>query len=178
MRSNTTMNPLVSLKSEQIELADRNEDIRGRKVVDREGQDVGKVDDVFVDPIERRARFIAVKSGDFLGLGGKKFLIPIDAIQSQNADQVVINETRERILGGPQVEDEFGEPSRGDDVSPTGDIARARDTAGSPAAGGTAGTAGTGGADDEAPAVVVAVYEWYDVRQPYWSPDYQRRNWA
>jgi sporulation protein YlmC with PRC-barrel domain len=122
---------------------------RGRTVLDRDGQEIGKVDDVFVDPTEKRTRFLSVKSGDFLGLGGKKLLIPIDAITSVSEEKVVINDLRDRIVGGPQVDGEF---NRGPD--------RMSDTA-----------------DEDADALVIAVYEWYGVEQPYWNPSYQRPSW-
>jgi hypothetical protein len=48
-----------------------------------------------------------VKSGDVLGLGGKKLLIPIDAIASVAQDNVVISQRRDRIVAGPQVDREF-----------------------------------------------------------------------
>jgi sporulation protein YlmC with PRC-barrel domain len=106
MRSTMTTTPLVSVKSGQLSLMDTSEDILGRKVVDRTGQEIGKVDDLFADPTERRVRFFSLKSGDFLGLGGKTFLVPVDVIQSVNTDQVILNDTKDRILNGPQVTDQ------------------------------------------------------------------------
>jgi sporulation protein YlmC with PRC-barrel domain len=183
MHSTTTTTPLVSMKSGEIELSDPNEDIRGRKVVDQNGEDVGKVDDVFVDPNQRRARFIAVKSGDFLGLGGKKFLIPVDAIQSLEEDRVMIGETRDRILGGPQIEGQFDAPSDAAEPSGAGGTGTGASTADvirmPGAAAESGGDADEGGnADQDAPALVIAVYEWYDVDEPYWSPDYRGQHWA
>lgn len=184
MESRTTT-PLVSLKSGDVDLADPNEDIRGRRVVDREGQEVGKVDDLFVDPTERRARFMAVKSGDVLGLGGKTYLVPVDVIQSVDEEQVVINETRDRILGGPQVEGGAERVAAGGQprgaTGATGEAARAPGEA--PGAAGEAARAprdvpGTVPAAADEPALVVAVYEWYGIQQPYWSPDYRRQPWA
>jgi sporulation protein YlmC with PRC-barrel domain len=111
MRSTMTTTALEPLSQTRLELADPKEDVRSRKVVDREGQEIGKVEDVFIDPSERRARFLSVKSGDFIGLGGKKFLIPIDAIASVDKDKVVINQRRDRIVAGPQVDREFEKSS-------------------------------------------------------------------
>jgi sporulation protein YlmC with PRC-barrel domain len=102
MRTTMTTTPLVSLKSGRIDLMNTSEDILGRKVVDRNVDDVGKVDDVFVDLNQRRARFLAVKTGDVLGLGGKTVLVPVDAIASTDSDKVVINQTRDRIVNGPE----------------------------------------------------------------------------
>ncbi|HEV8489061.1 MAG TPA: PRC-barrel domain-containing protein [Candidatus Limnocylindrales bacterium] len=149
MRTTMTTTALEPLSQTRLDLVDPKEDVRGRKVFDRDGQEIGKVDDAFIDPAERRARFLSVKSGDFLGLGGKKLLIPIDAIASLTEDKVVINDRRDRIVGGPQVDHEF---DRGPD--------RMADTA-----------------NEDADALVIAVYEWYGVEQPYWNPTYQRPNW-
>ena len=48
------------------------DDMRGRKVTDADGKDVGKVHDVFVDGRERKARFLLVEHGGFVGIGEKK----------------------------------------------------------------------------------------------------------
>jgi sporulation protein YlmC with PRC-barrel domain len=153
MRSTMTMTALEPLSQTSIEVADAKEDVRRRKVFDRAGQEIGKVDEVFVDPGERRARFVSVKTGDVLGLGGKQFLIPVDAIASAAADRIVIDESRDRILKGPRVDDD-SEP----EAEPTG----MWDTA----------------ADADAPAIVIAAYQWYDIRDPYWSPTYRRPAWS
>jgi sporulation protein YlmC with PRC-barrel domain len=148
MRSTMTTTPLVSLKSRQIDLMDTNEDILGRKVVDLNGEEVGRVDDVFVDFDQRFARFVALKSGDVLGLGGKQFLVPVDAIQSVDTDRIVINESKERILAGPEFD-----PTR-QTVTET--------------------TPGTPNSFD---VPVVAAYEYYAINEPFWSPNYRRPNW-
>lgn len=43
--------------------------MRGRQVVDRNGDEVGKVEGLIIDEQERRVRFLEVGSGGFLGLG-------------------------------------------------------------------------------------------------------------
>jgi sporulation protein YlmC with PRC-barrel domain len=107
MRSTMTTTALEPLSQTHLSLFDPQEDVRGRKVFDRESEEIGRVDDVFIDPTERRVRFLSVKSGDVLGLGGKKLLIPVDAIASVDKDKVVINHRRDRIVAGPQVDREF-----------------------------------------------------------------------
>ena len=47
----------------------------GRKVTDKDGKDVGKVHDVFVDHREHKARFLLVEHGGFLGIDEKKSFI-------------------------------------------------------------------------------------------------------
>jgi sporulation protein YlmC with PRC-barrel domain len=61
-------------------------DIRGRTVKERDGEEIGEVDDLFVDVQERRVRMMQVASGGFLGLGESKSIIPIDAITKITED--------------------------------------------------------------------------------------------
>jgi len=82
-------------------LATTAEDIRGRKVVDTKGEDVGDVDDLMIDDTEKKVRFLRVASGGFLGMGAQKFLIPVDAIKHIRDDKVVINHDREKIATSP-----------------------------------------------------------------------------
>lgn len=93
---------LLQLSDEPITLAEKSMDIRGRDVLDRGGQDIGRVDDLLVDADERKVRFLKVKSGDFLGLGGKSFLIPVDAMTRIEDDKVHVDQSREHVGGGPE----------------------------------------------------------------------------
>jgi sporulation protein YlmC with PRC-barrel domain len=92
---------LVRLSDTELTVADPAEDIRDRKVVDRDGEEVGEVDDLLIDDRDRRVRFLEVASGGFLGLGKKKFLIPVDAITRITDDTVYINRTRQHVAGAP-----------------------------------------------------------------------------
>lgn len=105
-KSNTNAT-LIELRAEPITLADPNMDIRGRAIVDRDGEEVGHVDDLLVDQDERKVRFIKVRSGDFLGLGGKTFLVPIDAITRIDEDRVHVDQARDHVGGGPEYDPEI-----------------------------------------------------------------------
>ena len=92
---------LLNLSDSNMTVADPDEDIRGRKVLDRNGEEVGEVDDLVIDDREAKVRFMRVASGGFLGLGATKFMIPIDAITRITGDAVHIDQTRERLAGAP-----------------------------------------------------------------------------
>jgi sporulation protein YlmC with PRC-barrel domain len=92
---------LVRLADVGLELDDPADDVRGRKVVDRNGDEVGKVDGLIIDEGERRARFLEVGAGGFLGLGEKRQLVPVEAISPVDADLVHISPERTRVAGGP-----------------------------------------------------------------------------
>ncbi len=79
------------------------EDIRGRTVKDKDGQDLGKVHDLFIDDQERKVRFLLVKHGGFLGLGQTQSFIPVDAITKITAGDVLISHTREHVAAAPRM---------------------------------------------------------------------------
>jgi CBS domain-containing protein/sporulation protein YlmC with PRC-barrel domain len=102
MAMNEIKTKLTRLSDTNLTPADSAEDIRGLKVLDLTGEEVGTVDDLFIDEQERKVRFLEVSSGGFLGLGATKFLLPVDAISRITADTVYVNQSRERIAGAPR----------------------------------------------------------------------------
>jgi len=92
---------LEKLSDANLTVADPNEDIRGRKVLDKNGDEVGTVDDLLIDDRERKVRLLEVASGGFLGLGATKVLIPVEAITTID-EQVHINHTREHVARAPR----------------------------------------------------------------------------
>lgn len=98
---------LLDLDDTDLTVADPAEDVRGRKVVDRHGDEVGAVDGLLIDEQERRVRFIEVGSGGFLGLGKKERLIPVDAVAAVDDDAVHIDMTRESVAGSPAYDPEI-----------------------------------------------------------------------
>lgn len=97
---------LVDLDETDLVLADPAEDLRGERVVDRHGQEIGEVDGLLVDETERRVRFLAVGSGGFLGLGKKTRLIPSNALVSVG-DVVEVDTTRDVVAGSPDYDPEL-----------------------------------------------------------------------
>lgn len=93
---------LLKLSDTSLTFADPAEDIRRRKVLDKDGEEIGDVDDLLVDGREKKVRFLQVASGGFLGLGETRFLIPVDAITRISDDAVHISQTREHIAGAPR----------------------------------------------------------------------------
>jgi sporulation protein YlmC with PRC-barrel domain len=93
---------LVKLGDTDLTVANPDEDIRGRKVVDRQGEELGHVDALLIDDRESKVRFLRIASGGFLGLGEHTFLLPVDAITRITADQVTVDQTRERVAGAPR----------------------------------------------------------------------------
>jgi hypothetical protein len=77
------------------------DDIRGRMVKDKDGNDLGRIDGLLVDAAGQKVRFMEVASGGILGLGQTKSLIPVEAITRVTEDEVYISHTREHVAGAP-----------------------------------------------------------------------------
>ncbi len=82
-------------------VASADEDIRGRKVKDKDGHDVGTVDDLLIDDQDRKVRFLRVEHGGILGFGATSSFIPVDAITRITDNDVFINHSREHVAGAP-----------------------------------------------------------------------------
>lgn len=93
---------LVRLGDTDVTLADPAEDIRGRKAVDANGEEIGTVQSLLIDDAETKVRFLEVESGGFLGLGGESRLIPVDAVAEVRDDRVRIDRTREHVHESPE----------------------------------------------------------------------------
>lgn len=100
--ANTQRSNLVKLGDTDLTVGDPSEDIRGRKVLDKSGEEIGHVDGLMLDEDEAKVRFMNVAAGGFLGIGEKTFLIPIDAIAKIDEDHVHVDQTREHIVEGPE----------------------------------------------------------------------------
>src|SRR5215210_3030861 len=99
---------LVKLsESEDLLLEEPWQDIRGLDVMDVNGEQIGSVEDLYLDDREeglvRAPRFLDVSAGGFLGMGKKHFLVPVEEVTRNvsEEDRVTVNHNRETVLGSP-----------------------------------------------------------------------------
>jgi sporulation protein YlmC with PRC-barrel domain len=85
---------LVKLSDSEFRLQDRASDVRGLAVFNQNGEQLGSVEDFYVDTVEREVRFLEVGAGGFLGLGEKRFLIPVEAAKIYE-DGVTVDQSSE-----------------------------------------------------------------------------------
>lgn len=107
--SDKRMAELRKLSDTGQTVAGSNDDIRGRDVKDRDGNIIGKVDDLLIDPEENKVRFLVVASGGFLGIGETKSFIPVDAISRITTDEVRLDQQRDYVAGAPAYDPELVE---------------------------------------------------------------------
>lgn len=104
--SETDKAKLVRLSDTDFTLGASEEDIRGHRVFDGSGEEIGHVNDLLVDEREVKVRFLEVAAGGFLGLGERKFLIPVDAVTRIERDEVHVDQTREHVIAAPEYDPE------------------------------------------------------------------------
>jgi hypothetical protein len=82
-------------------VASSDEDIRGRMVKDKDGRDIGRIEHLLIDDVERKVRLMEIASGGFLHLGERKSYIPVEAITRITDQEVFISPTAEHVAGAP-----------------------------------------------------------------------------
>jgi sporulation protein YlmC with PRC-barrel domain len=92
---------LLRLSETDQTIADPDADVRGRTAVDRDGEEIGRIDDLLIDDGQKKVRFLRIGSGGFLGIGKEHVLVPVDAVSSVQADVVRIDEERARLTDAP-----------------------------------------------------------------------------
>lgn len=112
---NTTMQTreLDRLSKTGLSMADLenlDDDLVGRTVYDRTGEEIGTVDDLLVDTVQLRAPFAVVSWGGVLGIGKQQRLIPIEAIDRVAADGIYLTGDKELVTGSPAYRDDISGP--------------------------------------------------------------------
>ncbi|MCO8277469.1 PRC-barrel domain-containing protein [Actinoplanes sp. TRM 88003] len=93
---------LTRLSDTTKDVADPDRDIRGRRVVDRGGDDLGKVDDLLIDTDEDKVRFLRVEHGGILGIGATASFIPVDAVRDISDDEVRVDLATQQVADAPR----------------------------------------------------------------------------
>lgn len=92
---------LVRLSDTNLTLEHAAEDVRGFRVHDASGGNIGHVDDLMVDEEHKKVRFLIVAAGGFLGIGEKRFWIPVDAVTGLGDETVTVDTTVEHVKSAP-----------------------------------------------------------------------------
>jgi sporulation protein YlmC with PRC-barrel domain len=89
--------------SEDLRLREPVQNIRGLDVYDNNGDQVGTVEDLYVDQETQAPRLLDVGAGGFLGIGKKHFLVPFEEVSRSVSEEerVVVRQNRDKVLGSP-----------------------------------------------------------------------------
>ena len=89
---------LVKLDDFEGELEEHWQDIQGHSVLDKNGDEVGTVEDLYIYEDAQAGHLIKVAGSE------RHFLIPIDAVTTIGDEGVNVEQDKEMILGSPEYE--------------------------------------------------------------------------
>jgi sporulation protein YlmC with PRC-barrel domain len=92
---------LIRLGDSDFVPVNPEDDLRGKDVYDAQGQRMGSVSDLYIDPQDREVRFLEVGAGGFLGMGEKSYLVLVEAVTEVAEDRVTIKPGRTEKVDGP-----------------------------------------------------------------------------
>jgi sporulation protein YlmC with PRC-barrel domain len=77
----------------------------GENVLDNKGDHLGKIEDLAIDFDQGRIRYAILSFGGFLGMGEKRFAVPMQALQRfGDEDRFVLNVDRDKLKSAPGIE--------------------------------------------------------------------------
>ncbi len=91
----------VKLSDSDFVLQNPEQDIRGKDVYAIYGEQIGSVENLYIDRQERKVRFLEVGAGGFLGMGQKHFLVPVEAVTEVGENWVTIAPGGDEVAGSP-----------------------------------------------------------------------------
>lgn len=79
--------------------------ILGEEVLDKKGEHLGKVEDLAIDFEQGRIRYAVLSFGGFLGMGEKRFAVPVQALKRfGDDDRLLLNVDREKLKSAPGID--------------------------------------------------------------------------
>ena len=90
----------------------------GDPVVSRKGENVGKIEDLMIEPERSRVSYAVLSFGGFLGMGNKLFAVPLQAMKLSREDKrFVLDVDKERLKNAPGFDKDqwpdFADPAYG-----------------------------------------------------------------
>jgi sporulation protein YlmC with PRC-barrel domain len=74
----------------------------GDRVVNPKGEDLGKIEDLMIDPEQGRVGYAVLSFGGFLGMGDKLFAVPMQALRLSREDKrFILDVDKERLKNAP-----------------------------------------------------------------------------
>ena len=120
MESGQQRSNLTKLSESDLPLEEPWQDIRNLDVYDVTGEQIGSVEDLYIDRETRMASYLVVSAGGLLGVGKKHFLVPVEEVSRDvGEERVTVTVPKEKVLNSPEFDLDVGVPA--------GDLQRAID---------------------------------------------------
>jgi sporulation protein YlmC with PRC-barrel domain len=98
----TRFGTMVLLSDSEHIMPDPGQDIRGRKVLDCDGNEIGKIDDLLIDTELTKVRLLRVEHGGLFGVGATPLFIPVEAVDHVTDEEVIVSRSRVQVAEAPQ----------------------------------------------------------------------------
>lgn len=66
------------------------DDVMGKSVINPQGEDLGKISDMRIAFPQGRVEYVVLRYGGVLGMGGKHFAVPVEALTYRLGDDVLV----------------------------------------------------------------------------------------
>src|SRR5215217_3850127 len=111
MESSQQHSNLTKLSETDLPLEEPWQDIRNLDVYDIRDEQIGSVEDLYIDREVRLASYLVVSAGGFLGIGKKHFLVPVEEVSRDvGEERVTITQNRKYVLNSPEFDPDVGLP--------------------------------------------------------------------
>ena len=112
MESDQPRSTLIRLSELDLPLEEGWQDIRGLDVYDVADEQIGTVEDLYVDRVARQPSYLMVSAGGLLGIGKKHFLIPVEEVSRDvGEERVTVTVPRDKVLNSPEFDLDLGVPA-------------------------------------------------------------------
>ena len=112
MESSGQRSNLAKLSELDVPLEESWQDIRDLDVYDVAGEQIGSVEDLYVDREARRPRYLVVSAGGLLGVGKKHVLVPVEEVSRDvGEERVTIQVPKDKVLASPEFDLDVGVPA-------------------------------------------------------------------
>jgi sporulation protein YlmC with PRC-barrel domain len=111
MESGQQRSNLTKLSETDLPLEEPWQDMRGLAVYDIQDDQIGSVEDLYVDRELRLASYLVVSAGGFLGIGKKNFLVPVEEVSRDvGEERVTVTVPKDKVLNSPEFDSDLGVP--------------------------------------------------------------------
>lgn len=104
-QSGTSDPGMSSTQSQALQTASdiTADELKGLKVVDQDGKDIGKITDVVADQSSGAINFVTLAKGGIMGVGASRYAVPIRALDiSQDKKQATLNVDESLLTSAPE----------------------------------------------------------------------------
>lgn len=113
LQAETEVGPMVLERISDLKEAKRRlgefHDIRGMTVVNPRGDEVGRVEQLYMDPKLDKLTMASIIFGGVWGFGAKHILVPMDQLEVVDGDKIRIMPNPQIVNAAPKLKEEEGD---------------------------------------------------------------------